>query len=83
MRVALVTHVEEEAVVGEVEAVVEGEGDLHHPEVGGEVATAAGDLRTDHLADLRGERFELVDGETAQVRRRVDPGQEGAGRRRG
>ena len=68
--VALVGGVPHDAVDGAVEHAVDRQGELHHPQVRGEVAAALGDDGDDGLADFfrhlvkffQGERFEVAGG---------------------
>ena len=67
VRVALVADVEEQPIVAEVEDVVERDREFDHAEVGGQVATAAGDLVANRGTDLVGDLRELFNRELAEV----------------
>ncbi len=76
MDVGLVPGVEDDGVVRAVEDAVEGDGQLDDPEVRAEVATGAGDLVDEELADLPGQGGQLGRRECLEVARTADPFQQ-------
>ena len=70
--IALVAHVPHQPVLWGVVDVVEGDGQLHHPQVGGEMAAGAGDGLDQEGTQLPGQLGEPASGEGAQRFRRVD-----------
>ena len=69
--VGLVPHVHHELVLGGVEHVVHGHGQLHHPQVGGQVAAVLRDHVDDLRAQLLAELLQLLDAQLFQVCRFV------------
>lgn len=59
MNVALMPHVKNEAVARRVEHAVDGDGQLHHAEVRGEVPAGVRDLRDKKAAQLVAEKRKL------------------------
>ena len=77
VRIGLMADVPDQAVLRRVEHVMEGDGELDHPETGAEMA--AGDRhRIDGLlAQLVGELAQLPALQAAQIRRRLDQVEQG------
>ena len=67
MRVRLVAHVPDEAILGRLEDVVQRYGELDRAEVRGEVAAGLGDGLHEEGAQLRGELGKLPAVQLAQV----------------
>ena len=67
MGIGLVTHIPHDAVVVEVEGLVEGKGELHHPQARAEVAAAGGHNLEMAFSDLARHRFQFGDGEAMQL----------------
>ena len=82
VRVALVSHIPDDAVVRGVVEVVERDGELDRTEPGREMTTGSGDAVDEVPAKLPGEIGQGPFGQPAQIRRRVDPGQHGVVRGR-
>ena len=72
MDVALMPHVKNEAVARRVEHAVDGDGQLHHTEVRGEVPAGARDLRDKKAAQLAAEKRKLRAVERPEVFRRMN-----------
>ena len=70
--VGLVARVPEDGVPGTVEHPVEGQRQLHGPEVGTQVAAGATNRLHDPFADLGGQAAQFVRSEVAQVIRGPD-----------
>ena len=75
VQVDLVTGVPDQAVLGEVVGQVEGQAELDHAKIAGEVRGAESDDADQLFAHLAGELAELPVRESLQVGRRLDPGQ--------
>ena len=73
VRVALVADVEDQAVLIEVEEVVEGDGQLDNADVRAPVAAVGLDDPLDLLAHLPGEQGKLLKGKLAQIAVVLDP----------
>jgi hypothetical protein len=67
VRVALVAHVPDDLVFGALQHAVQGHGELHRPQAGGEVAAGLADAGEDGLADLVCEQREFSLGELSEV----------------
>ena len=72
MNVALMPHVKNEAVARRVEHAVDGDGQLHHTKVRGEVPAGARDLRDKKAAQLVAEKRKLRAVERPEVFRRMN-----------
>ena len=72
VHVALVGHVEDEAVAGRVEDAMQGDGQLNHAEVRSDVASVAGRDRDEALPDLGGELRQAFGRQGADVVRAAD-----------
>ena len=72
MDVALMPHVKNEAVARRVEHAVDGDGQLHHAEVRGEVPAGARDLRDKKAAQLVAKKRKLRAVERPEVFRRMN-----------
>jgi hypothetical protein len=73
VRIGLVTHVPDQAVIGRVVKVVQGDGELDHAQAGGEMPAAAADRFDQVGAQFVGDGGQLGLFETAQVGRVFDP----------
>jgi hypothetical protein len=67
--VGLVPHVPHQLVVGRIEGVVQGHGELHHAEAGTEVAALHAHHVDDEIAEFPAELFQPVFRQGAQVGR--------------
>ena len=65
--VGLVTHIPNNPVSVEVKGLIQGEGELHHPQAWAEVTTARAHHFQVTLADLAGDAFELSNAEAMQL----------------
>src|SRR5262249_26245706 len=72
VRVALVGGVPDEPVFGRVEHAVQGERELDHPKIGGEVTSGLGDRLDDGLSAVLGELSELPRTQALEVTRTLD-----------
>ena len=72
VHVGLVAGVPQQHVPGGVEGPVQGQGELHHAQVGAQVAAGGGHRVDDELPDLRGQDGQLLGGEGAEVGGAVD-----------
>jgi len=82
MGITLVTHVPDEVVAREVERAVQGQRQLDHAEVRGQVAAGLGDGLGDERADLAGQADQFRRRHAAQVAGRVNVIQETVAQRR-
>ncbi len=76
VHVGLVAGVPEHLVLRRVEDAVQGEGELHHAEVGAEVAAGLGDGVDEEGADLLCQPAQLFQAEPVQIARSRDAGQQ-------
>ena len=67
VRVALVTHVPDDLVLGTVQHTVQRDGEFDRAETGGEVPAGLADAREDGLADLVCEQRQFSLGESLEV----------------
>ena len=65
--VGLVAHVPHHLVAVEIEGLVEGKGELHHPQAGAEVTTAGAHHLEVTFADLTADRLQFGDAEPVQL----------------
>ena len=65
--IGLVSHIPDHAVVVEVESLIEGQGEFHHPKPWAEVAAAGGHHLQVAFPDLASHRFQFRDGEAMQL----------------
>ena len=65
--IGLVTDIPDHLVAVEVEGLIEGEGELHHPQARPEVTAAGGDHLEVLLTDLAGDRLEFRGTQTVQL----------------
>ena len=72
MAVGLVTHIPDQLVVGSVEDIVDGHGQLHHAEAGTEVPRMLRGLLDDELPQLVAQLGQRPDGQFAQIFDRLD-----------
>ncbi len=77
MGIGLVADIPDDAVVGGVEDVVEGDGELDDAEAGAEMAAGDRDGVDGLGAQLRGELGEIALGQLAQIRGNADAVEEG------
>ena len=75
VRIGLVAHVPDDAVLRRVEHVMQRHRQLDRAQVGRQVAAGAGHRIQQELAQLGGQRHELRAFEAAQIGRGLDPGQ--------
>ena len=61
VNIALVAHVKDQAVPLRIEAAVDGHGELHRPQVGGQVPTGSGDIVQQELPQLLTKLRQLID----------------------
>lgn len=73
VRIGLVAHVPDEAVLRGIEDIMQGQRQLDRPEVRGQVPARAGDRIQDEGAQLVGHVVEFAAVQPAQLRRRIDP----------
>ncbi len=83
VRIGLVTDVPDQAVVRRVEHVVQGNGELDHPQAGAEMAAGDRDRVDGLLAQLVRQLAQLPALEPAQISRRLDQVEEGGAGRLG
>lgn len=77
MGIALVAHVEDQLILGAIIHQMQGDGQLHHAKIGGQVSPVfAGDLQ-DARAKLAGQRRQLVEGQALEILRALDAIQNG------
>ena len=60
MRIALVAHVEDQPVPPRVKHPVQGHGELHRPQIGGQVAAGAGQVPDQLLPQLAAQPLRLL-----------------------
>ncbi|MDT4868863.1 hypothetical protein FQZ97_1038520 [compost metagenome] len=72
VRVGLVAHVPDQAVLGGVEHVVQRHGEFHRAQVGAEVAAGLGHTVDHEGPQFIGQRMQLRTGELAQIGRRFN-----------
>ena len=65
--IGLVAHIPHHPVVVEVEGLVEGQGEFHHPQAGAEVATAGAHHLQVAFADLAGDALQLGGAQAVQL----------------
>ena len=70
--IGLVTHIPNHLVAFEVEGLVEGKGELHHPQPWAEMAAAGAHHLQMALPDLAGNRFELSRAQAVQLIRMTE-----------
>ena len=76
VRVGLVADVPDEPIVGRVEDVVQGDGELDRAKAGGEVPATGTDAVDEEIAQLARQRRQFRDGQAAQIRRRCNRGEQ-------
>ena len=69
MGIHLVAGVPDQAIAAEIEAGVQGQGQLHHPQIGSEVCRPAGNQSAQRLAHFVGQRGQLLVGQALKVLR--------------
>ena len=52
MRIALMPHVKNQSILGKIKRAVQGDGQFHHPQVGGQMAAGPADVLHQKLPDL-------------------------------
>ncbi len=72
MGIGLVAHVPDDLVLGGVKDVMQGDGEFHHPQAGGEVPAGHGDRGDDLVANLPGQLRQELRGDLLQVHRTAD-----------
>ena len=72
MDIALVAHVKDQAVPLRIEAAVDGHGELHRPQVGGQVPTGSGDIVQQELPQLLAKLRQLIRRQGPEVPRGMD-----------
>ena len=70
--VALMAHIPHNGVLGRVEGQAQGHGELHHPQVRGQVPPVVGDRIDDGSPDLLAQGFQLLPVQGFQILRRTD-----------
>ena len=72
MHIGLVADVKNDAIFFRVKSIVYGNGQLHHAEIGGEMAARLRDVLQQKVADLGRKPIELRKIHLAQILRRMD-----------
>ena len=74
--VDLVARVPDEAVLAEIEDRVQGQGKLHHPQIGSEIRRSLAEKPTKRFPHLAGQLFQLRMRDFLEILRRTDRGQQ-------
>lgn len=80
MWIGLMTDVPYQPIFRRIEYVMQSDGELYGAQTCGEMTAALTDGVDQELTEFRSQRFELRDGQTAQVSRGMNVGQQGQGR---
>jgi hypothetical protein len=71
MRIALMPHIPEQSIFFEIEYIVQGQRQLHHAQVAGEVPSGFADRIENELSYFIRQRLQLRDWQLLQIRRAV------------
>ena len=73
MGIALMPHVKNQSILGEIKRAVQGDGQFHHPQVGGQMAAVARHAIDDARAQLLRQHGQLLAGKPLDILGRMNP----------